>query len=293
MAMKMNTTDKTRLDPKWGESSPLHQPQILANFKARIDDVLIATPPKAGTTWMQQILHQLKTGGDENFEDIDHVVPWLEIQRRDKSWQDVLDEFEKIESPRIFKTHCTYEQMPGVDTAKIILTTRDPRDCCLSFYHHLLDLTDYAIQLSGVERPQSLDEYVNTWLEFAAWYRNIKSWWPHKDQSNILILRYEDLRKNFDYEIERILEFLGWSLNDSQCQQVNENCSFEWMKKNVQRFNRQGFSSSQSLFKPDGFVRKGAVGEGKQKLSADQQQRILQKAREMLDVECLKFLEID
>ena len=73
------------LDPRWGISSPHHDPYVLANFQARESDVLITTAPKAGTTWMQQILHQLRTGGDESFSSIDDVVPWLERQREDKS----------------------------------------------------------------------------------------------------------------------------------------------------------------------------------------------------------------
>jgi len=280
------------LDPKWGEASALHEPRLLANFRARADDVLIATPPKAGTTWMQQILYQLHSGGDDSFDDIDRVVPWLEIPRQDKSWQTILEEFEQRESPRIFKTHNTYEQMPGADTARIILTTRDPRDCCISFYHHFMDLTDEAIALSGINRPESLEQHVENWLEFAAWYRNIKSWWPHREQENILILRYEDLRADLNNGIDEILAFLRWSITEEQRSKIIEHCSFDWMKKNVQRFNQQGFSGK-TLFKPHGFVRKGVIGEGKEKLTHDQQTRIIQKAKETLDDDCLKFLAIE
>ena len=49
------------------------------NFKPRLNDVFIVTPPKCGTTWMQQILHQLRTGGDMSFDEISDVVPFIEI----------------------------------------------------------------------------------------------------------------------------------------------------------------------------------------------------------------------
>ena len=48
------------------------------NFKPRSDDVLVVTSPKCGTTWMQQILHQLRSGGDMSFDEINDVVPFLE-----------------------------------------------------------------------------------------------------------------------------------------------------------------------------------------------------------------------
>ena len=55
------------IDARWGECSPLHDPKLLAHFKARPTDILITTAPKAGTTWMQQILYQLYSGGDADF----------------------------------------------------------------------------------------------------------------------------------------------------------------------------------------------------------------------------------
>ena len=48
-------------------------------FQPRSTDVIIATPPKCGTTWMQQIVHQLRTGGDMDFDSIHEEIPWLEV----------------------------------------------------------------------------------------------------------------------------------------------------------------------------------------------------------------------
>ena len=47
------------------------------SFVPRSTDVIVVTPAKCGTTWMQQIMHQLRSGGDMTFEDIDDVVPWI------------------------------------------------------------------------------------------------------------------------------------------------------------------------------------------------------------------------
>jgi hypothetical protein len=59
---------------------------------------------KEGTTWVQQICHQLRTGGDMEFEEISQVVPWIELAR--DQGQDL--EAEQVVPPRCFKTHCWY-----------------------------------------------------------------------------------------------------------------------------------------------------------------------------------------
>ncbi len=290
------------IDPRWGELHPLHDPFILANFKARPNDVLITTPPKAGTTWMQQILHQLRSGGDSNFSSIDDVVPWLEIQREGKSWQEILQHFESIPEPRIFKTHCTAEQTPGIGIAKIILTSRDPRDCCVSFYHHLMNMTDQARANKDIPCPTSFDEHVDMWLEFAAWYRNVKSWWPYFENPRVLWLRYQDMKTDITASIDQITAFLEWKISDKQKERVLEHISFDWMKAHDEKFSGQGGHSQGTnnkgnnknpVFKPGKFIRQGKVGSYRELMTDEQEQRILQKAKDWLKPDCLRFLELD
>lgn len=280
------------LDPRWGELQPLHDPRILARFRARPGDILITTAPKAGTTWMQQILHQLRTGGDSSFTSIDTVVPWLERQRHGKSWREILEYFESLPNPRIFKTHCTFPQTPGSDVVRLILSSRDPRDCCVSFYHHLLDMTDEARERHGVQRPVSFDDYLEHWLAFGAWYRNIASWWPHIHDGNLLWLRYEDMKADLSGCIDRLLLFLGWSLTNEQRRRILEYCSFDWMKTNAEKFTRETDSDTPA-FKRGGCIRKGKTGDYRNLLTTAHEERILAKAKAELTPECLGFLGIE
>lgn len=279
------------IEEKWGELSPWHDPYALANFKARPTDVLITTPAKAGTTWMQQILHQLRSGGDDSFESIDIEVPWIEIPREGKTWQAILAEFENLKDPRCFKTHCTFPQTPGVETARFILTSRDPRDCCVSFYHHKMDMTDEALEQFSLEKPESFDSFFEEWLEYAGWYRSVESWWPHFHDDNVLWLRYEDLKRDLNGGINQILDFLSWSINEAQRKNILTYCSFDWMKANSHRFTSQG-KDKKPQFKPGGFIRKGQVGGGKAMLSSEQEKRVMDMARDRLEPDCLKFLDI-
>ena len=284
--------ESNTVDSRWGQLSPLHDPSILANFKARATDVLITTAPKAGTTWMQQILHQLRSGGDNSFTSIDEVVPWLEIQREGKSWQEILQYFERLAEPRIFKTHCTAEQTPGIGTAKIILTSRDPRDCCVSFYHHLMNMTDEARAHKQIPCPESFDEHVDLWLEFAAWYRNVKSWWPYYDHPKVLWLRYQDMKTDINACINQITDFLEWRVTEEQKKKVVEYSSFAWMKAHDEKFSSQGPKKG-PVFKAGTFIRQGKIGKYHDLMSPEQEQRILNKAKDMLEPSCLTYLDLD
>ncbi len=240
---------------------------------------------------MQQILHQLRSGGDPDFDSIDAVVPWLELQREDMSLRDIIARFENIQDPRIFKTHCTYEQTPGTDIVSIILTSRDPRDCCISFYHHVMDMTDDARKRVGFDRYHNLDDVFEAWLQYSAWYRNIQSWWPHYDDDNLLWLRYEDMKRSPENSIDQVIAFLEWNITPGQRSKALEYSSFEWMKTHSEKFTRQN-ESAKPFFKPGGFIRKGQVGDHKTKLSLEQEQRILEKAGQLLEPECIEFLEL-
>lgn len=285
-------TNEDTIAKKWGTPDPTHDPYALAHFQVRPTDVLITTAAKAGTTWMQQILHQLRSGGDDQFHSIDDVVPWLELPRDGKHWADVLAEYETLNNPRVFKTHCTYEQTPGVDTARLILTSRDPRDCCISFYHHKMDMTDDAKARMGTKDPESFDDFLDDWLKYESWYRNVISWWPHRNDNNVLWLRYEDLKHDLNAGLDKILHFLNWTITDEQRKRVLTLCSFEWMKANTIRFARQT-GTGEAIFKPGGFIRKGVIGDGKAKLTTEQEKRILDKARERLTPDCLAFFGIE
>ena len=282
---------EAELDPKWGEYSPLHDPRILAHFEARPTDVLITTAPKAGTTWMQQILYQIKTGGDPDFTNIDEVVPWLELTHKNTSWEQLLEKYRQLPDPRIFKTHCTYPQTPHSDKVNIILSSRDPRDCCVSFYHHMTSMKQEALDLLGITAPSSFDEYFESWMSFGAWFRNVASWWPHKEDANVLWLRYEDMVKDLSKTVDQILNFLNWSLNETQKQNVLKFSSFDWMRQHNDKFVVR-FDNGESMFKPKGFIRKGQVGDHKNLMSTEQEARIIQRAEKELPEDCLRYLDL-
>jgi hypothetical protein len=79
------------------------------NFEVRNDDIFIATFPKSGTTWLQEIVYLIMN--DCNFDkvseqNIDLRVPLYEFPTPG------LEEIKKMPSPRIIKTHLPKSCLP-------------------------------------------------------------------------------------------------------------------------------------------------------------------------------------
>ena len=285
--MDSNRNQVTDLDPRWGTPSPLHDPYILANFRPRPTDVLIVTAPKAGSTWMQQILHQMRTGGDPDFGSIFEAVPWLELPN-DAPWQERLAAYERIPEPRVFKTHCAVLQTPGVDLARIVLIMRDPRECCVSMFHHVNGVTEEAMVLG---RFDSMQACVDSFLEFGAWYRNVKDWWQERERENLRRFRYADLKADPGSAVDALSRFLGWPLTAEERARVLEYSSFPWMKAHSDKFTRMSADGPETVKKGQ-FIRRGEVGRSEEELTAAQSEMILARARAELEPECLRWLGI-
>ncbi|MEE4349847.1 MAG: sulfotransferase domain-containing protein [Pacificimonas sp.] len=87
--------------PEPGQAMP-------APYEPRPSDVIITPYGKCGTTWLQQTFHQLRTGGDEDYDDISRVLPWIETAHV----HGVDVNAEQRANPRGFKSHLSYHALP-------------------------------------------------------------------------------------------------------------------------------------------------------------------------------------
>ena len=100
-------------------------------------EVIITTSPKAGTTWLQQICHQLRAGppgGDMSFAEISEVIPWLELAH-DQQQSTLAPQPRESETGglRVWKSHAWEPHAPK--GCKYIVVVRDPHDVALSFFN--------------------------------------------------------------------------------------------------------------------------------------------------------------
>jgi len=167
-------------------------------FVPRPSDVIIASYAKCGTTWLQQMVHSLRTGGDLDFDDISRVVPWIETAA-DLGLD--LDGLERGE-PRAFKSHLAYDQVPA--GARYIVSARDPRDALVSAYRFFEGwfFEPGSIDIETLGRAR--------FVEGRAYYAHLTSWWPHRHDANVLLLAYEQMKDDHEGAVRRVAEFIGF-----------------------------------------------------------------------------------
>ncbi|XP_018414629.1 PREDICTED: sulfotransferase family cytosolic 1B member 1-like [Nanorana parkeri] len=202
------------------------------NFQARPDDLLVATYPKAGTTWMQEIVDSIMNDGEleKNKRAPTHVrSPFLEICSLFFPGVDILN---NTPSPRLVKTHLPYELVPKSfweQKCKTIYVARNAKDNAVSYY--FFDLMNKC-----QPEPGTWDQYVEKFLKgevaWGNWFDHVIGWWNAKDKHEILYMFYEDMKENPKQEIRKVMKFLGKNLSEEALDNICHHTSFKAMKEN-------------------------------------------------------------
>nr|XP_061807809.1 sulfotransferase 2B1-like [Nerophis lumbriciformis] len=234
---------------------------LFEKFLFRPDDILIVTYPKSGTTWMQEIVPLIMSGGDPasvetspNWE----RVPWLEV---DHTWTLNIDD---KPSPRMFATHFLPRMMPPSFfevKPKVIYVMREPKDVFTSSFH-------YCAMASFMVDPGPKSEFLQKFLQgevvYGSWFEHVKAWLDYKEE--IFRICYKELIQDLEDSVGRIALFLGKSLDNDVIAKIAERCLFKNMKKN----NMSNYSTVPKEIMDttkSEFLRKGVVGDWKNQLT--------------------------
>lgn len=271
--------------------------KIINQFEVRDSDVYVLAHPKTGTTWAQEMIWLIVNNLDYEgaHDDILRRFPTLEAAAHIDSeivdmsvlyGCDYMTYMNELPAPRCIKSHLHWSLLPeqiknGSKKPKIISVLRNPEDTCVSFYHHCKLIEGYQ---------GTFEEFCDLFLAgrscYGPFWKSVLSVWKERHRSNILFIKYIDMKKNLPDVIKDVATFLERDLNEDAIDRLAKHLSFDCMKKNpavnfqivVDMFaSVYNMTTAQNVF-----IRRGIVGGYKSEMTPEQIQKFKKWTEENL-----------
>lgn len=259
-------------------------------------DVILATPPKCGTTLICAIAHSLRSQGDMSFEEINIVIPCLEMAW-DSGLKDLDNNNQAGHRPRLFKTHSWYHDCPKGDGVRYIVVARNPLDAGLSFYHFLggwfFDPGEISVDEFLQEFMLARGAPVNSMQNASQWH-NMASWYPYRNDDNVLFLFFEDLVAHHKANVDLIADFLQVENDSEELRAIAvEQSTIAHMKKFPTKYDEHVLKEARNEAcglhpragldgRSAGKVREGKIGHGAKALAPETLQAFKKKWDEVM-----------
>ena len=245
----------------------------------RDDDILIVSYPKSGTTWLQAIVW--------NVLNCDHPeIPqptFGQLKKDHHRFIDLngIDGIENLPKPRVLVTHLPFEIVPKNPRCKYLYVIRDPKDAVVSYFFMLKGIYQYPES----DIKDCIDNFIVGNQIYGDYFRNVKSWWPHRNDPNVLLLFYEQMIQDPGKEIMRVAGFVSRdSSKDYESiiqsttgllEQIIDRTAFKSMKEHDE-------TSKEKLPFIVNFFRKGIIGDWKNYMTEEQAAAINDRIRNEL-----------
>jgi len=260
--------------------------ETINTLPVKDDDLWVCSFIKAGTTWTKEMAWLLTHDLDYEAAKVNSYVrvPYLEFDatwcvaeiseklKEDAAKPNSMEIVKNMKSPRTIQSHLPWSLLPkeiqdGVKTPKIIYVARNPKDLCVSFYHHRVLIEGYTGKID-----EYVEEFIADFTLYGPYWAHVKSFWERRHQPNILFITYEELKKDLSGIADKTARFLGKTLSPSDMEKLLDHLSFESMKANpfinLDEITNQ-LTQIHGLTRKTHFMRKGKVGSWKEELSPE------------------------
>ena len=234
------------------------------DFVPRDDDIVIATPYKSGTTWMQGIVGNLILPQEQHPH---QSSPWIEMRLH--PFEEMMAQLAEQPHRRFIKTHLPLDGLPYYPQIKYIVVSRDGRDVFMSMWNHYKSYTTTAYQDMNDTPgrvgpplpvcPQDIGEFWQMWITrgwfewenegypFWANMRHVQTWWDYRHLPNILFVHYNHLKEDPANQIQQVAHYLDIQVPSEELPQLVHATSFNTMREKA--IAREAGRGEQSHFK--------------------------------------------
>nr|XP_043608696.1 cytosolic sulfotransferase 12-like [Erigeron canadensis] len=272
------------------------------HFKAQHSDVILATTPKSGTTWLKAILFALMNR-DQYFSKSKNInnhplksnnphvlVPFLEIKLY---LDDENPDLSLLKSPRLFSTHMPYVSLPNSvhdSQCKLVYLCRNPKDTLISLWCFTNKLRLEEMGTSSLE--EVFEKFCKGVSMYGPFWDHVLGYWGEslKNPEKVLFLKYEDMKEKPTFHLKKLAEFLECPFSfkeekEKVVEGILELCSFD--KLSNLKVNKDGkLPSGEDC---SAFFRKGEVGDWKNYLTTEMVERLDKICKDKFDGSGLQF----
>lgn len=255
-------------------------------------DVVVSTPPKSGTTWVQGILALLISGDPEVDAAVSRDAPWLDIATPDAN--EIMERLNAQPHRRQVKTHTPLDGIPLWPDLRYVAVYRHPIDVHLSFRRHVANMKDEV--LGDVFLPNVsegfrifLDGEHRNGASLASIIDHYRSALALKGRPNLLRLHYADMTRDLPTAFRRIAAHVGLIPSPEVGAALIEAATFGNMKRNARRF---AVAAGQGFWADDAdFFDSGTSGKWVGVLSDGDLAAYDARMDELLDPQARRWLE--
>jgi aryl sulfotransferase len=225
-------------------------------FQFRGDDIVISTPPKCGTTWMQMICALLVFRGPALPARLTELSPWLDMETN--TVENVSAALEAQQHRRFIKTHTPLDGLPSDDRVTYVCVGRDPRDAAISWDNHRNNSNPEKIlgacaRVAGPPDPATFSadgappEAEDAVERFWCWVyddggpdvavpclkyvlHHLGTFWDRRQAANVVLFHYADLLVDLDGEMRRLAAVLGIEIEEDTWPALVSEARFDRMR---------------------------------------------------------------
>jgi aryl sulfotransferase len=227
-------------------------------FAFRDGDVVISTPVKSGTTWMQMICALLVFGTPDFDGDLQTLSPWLDWSL--EPHESVVSNLEGQQHRRFIKTHTPLDGLPLDPRVTYVCVGRDPRDVGISLGNHRANVDPQAVgrarEAAGLahvsagrapweEETSERDRFRHWMLDDTPVTTNhyslrftmhhLTTFWDARESANVVLVHYDDLKADLPAEMRCLARRLDIAVPESAWPSLVRAATFEDMRKQSSR----------------------------------------------------------